>query len=48
MASIILVLCGLAGCAVSYCFGYEAGVKDTEVRWREAVGRADDARGLHI
>lgn len=27
-----------------YIVGYSAGVKETERRWREAVGRADEAR----
>jgi hypothetical protein len=30
--------------AVTAKWCYELGVKDTEGRWREAVGRADDAR----
>ena len=29
---------------IGYVFGWNAGTKDTERRWAEAVGRADDAR----
>ena len=38
VASYIVVAC------IAFWRGYEFGVKETEVRWNETVGRADDAR----
>ena len=35
---------GLIGWVGGYCYGWLMGTKDTERRWSEAVGRADDAR----
>lgn len=35
---------GFAAWCLVYSIGYKYGVKDTEERWREAVGRADDTR----
>lgn len=35
---------GLLGFFGGIAYGYAVGVKETEVRWSEAVGRAEDAR----
>jgi membrane protein DedA with SNARE-associated domain len=35
---------GMAGGAWAYWAGYRRGIRDTEARWSEAVGRSDDAR----
>jgi hypothetical protein len=35
---------GLIGWFGGAAYGYLAGVKETERRWSDAVGRADDAR----
>jgi len=32
------------GLFIGFCFGWSAGTRDTERRWADAVGRADDRR----
>lgn len=34
----------IVGLLWGYFWGIHIGIKETEVRWSEAVGRADDAR----
>lgn len=43
LVSVFLIIASLA---VGYIGGYEMGVKDTERRWSDAVGRKADR--LHI
>lgn len=44
VTAIGMIFAGLVGWLAGYMVGMNTGIKDTEQRWSDAVGRADAAR----
>lgn len=48
IAAFCIITAGLAGLCFGLTIGYNAGVKEAESRWSEAVAKADAARKPNV